>query len=454
MEKFFYPRSVAVIGVSVNRNNLGKNIIRNLINFNFTGSFYAVSQERGSLAGNPIYPSVSEIPDEIDLALILVRAQDVVDVAEQCGKKGIRRVIISSAGFSESGSEKETLDKNLREICDNYGIRVVGPNCMGLANTDNGLCLPFTPEIPDLWQKGPLGIISQSGTVAVEYARRASVEKVGVSKMASIGNKFDLDEVDYLEYFLKDSETQIIFLYLESFSRGRKLLDLALSSDKPILLHKSNISELSRPLAQSHTNALAGNDEVAEFALRQAGIIRVRSLEETFNCIKVLLLPVLRGNRMAVLSPGGGIGVQAADACHDNGFELPSLPNYLKEWIKAQGRSGVISPTNPIDLGDIYDPNTYQLLFDKLIKAEEIDGIYYDIGYTPMPNWMDQHIEVFRYLNKVNAFSSKPVFVRMPVFDYHPGLSRLLEQVDIPFFQSQPGAFEAMRKVREAKKPN
>ena len=233
MEKFFYPRSVAVIGVSVNRNNLGKNIIRNLINFNFTGSFYAVSQERGSLAGNPIYPSVSEIPDEIDLALILVRAQDVVDVAEQCGKKGIRRVIISSAGFSESGSEKETLDKNLREICDNYGIRVVGPNCMGLANTDNGLCLPFTPEIPDLWQKGPLGIISQSGTVAVEYARRASVEKVGVSKMASIGNKFDLDEVDYLEYFLKDSETQIIFLYLESFSRGRKFSIIQSSKSPP-----------------------------------------------------------------------------------------------------------------------------------------------------------------------------------------------------------------------------
>jgi acetate---CoA ligase (ADP-forming) len=451
MEKFFYPSSVAVIGVADIPVNLGKNIIENLIKLNFTGSFYAVGRETGNVAGNPIYKSVSEIPYEIDLAMILVPARDVPGVAEECGKKGIRRLVISSAGFSESGPEKETLDRNLRQICDHYNIRVVGPNCMGLVNMDNGLCLPFTPEVPGLWQKGPLGIISQSGTVAMEYARRASVEKVGVSKVASIGNKFDLDEVDYLEYYLKDTDTQIIFLYLEGFSRGRELFDLARFSEKPILLHKSNTSELSRTIARSHTNALADDDEVTESALRQAGMIRVKSLEETFNCIKVLLLPELAGNRMAVLSTGGGIGVQAADACHENGFELPSLPNDIKELLKARGRAGIISPTNPIDLGDIYDPNTYPTLFDKLIQADTIDGIYFDPGCVPMPSLIDYFIEVFRYLNEVNARSSKPVFVRVPLFDY-PGVSRLIEHMKIPLFQSLPGAFEAMRKVMEAKK--
>ncbi len=170
MKQFFYPKSIAVIGVADHPANLAKNIIQNLMTFHYEGAVYAVGRENGTVFEKPIYGTVLEIPEDIDLATVLVPAGDVPEVAENCGQKGIHRMVIGSAGFSEVAPEREALDQKLRRICRKYGIRVVGPNCMGLENTDNGLCLPFTSELPETWKQGPLGIISQSGTVAMDCA--------------------------------------------------------------------------------------------------------------------------------------------------------------------------------------------------------------------------------------------------------------------------------------------
>jgi acyl-CoA synthetase (NDP forming) len=452
METFFYPKNIAVVGVVDSAANMGINIIRNLNKFRYEGTVFAVGRKGGRVDDRPIYKSVLDIPEEVELATFLVPSRYIPELADECGRKGIKHIVICSAGFSEVGPQNAELDEQLRDVCHRYGIRVVGPNCVGLKNTDNGLCLPFVEEVDSLWKPGPLGIIAQSGTVALDSARRACAENIGFSKMASIGNKFDLDEVDYLKYLLDDAKTEIIFIYLEGFSRFREFITLAGSAKKPIILHKSNTSPLSSTIAQSHTKGLTCDDSVVEALCKQAGIIRVRNMDEVFDCVKVLLLPQLKGNRLAVMSPGGGVCVQLADECFQNGFSFPDLPADIKEWLKDQGRAKVIDPNNPIDLGDIYDRRATMGLIERLLESDTYDGIYYDEGCTPMPYYIDHRYHDFlRFINTVNEGAAKPVYIRIPTFDY-ADLSDVIGPLQIPHFQSQAGSLQAIRKMMMARR--
>lgn len=251
-----------------------------------------------------------------------------------------------------------------------YDIRFIGPNCLAVLNTANGLCLPFSVQNPKDWTRGPVGIISQSGSVAMHYAKHLCYGKVGIGKLASIGNKLNVDEVDVLEYYLEDPETELVFKYLESFSRPRKLLELAASTSKPIVLQKSNISAMSQDVAKSHTNSVTGNDRITEFALEQAGIIRSRDIYDTMNCVKAALLPPMKGKRIVVMSPGGGTAVMGADEA----LELPELPDTFLEWLKSKGRAGVINLTNPLDLGDIYNISIYSEAIRHLIHQSDMSS--------------------------------------------------------------------------------
>jgi acetate---CoA ligase (ADP-forming) len=255
-----------------------------------------------------------------------------------------------------------------------------------------------------------------------------------------------------LEYFLRDDQTRIIFLHLESLSRGRELFELAAAADKPIVIHKANISPLSREIAKSHTHSLAGDDLVADCAFRQAGMIRVRSYDELLDCVKVLLLPRLCGNRLAVVSRAGGVCVALADECHRNGFELPALSRTFHDWLKNQGRAGVISPTNPVDLGDIYDLDLYPEVFRKLLDEPQIDGIFYDVCYTPRPDQIDFHVKTFSFLHQINQRTTKPVFMSTPMSDpkVDGDLHRMLS---FPYFNSSVAGLEALGKVMKAGKP-
>ena len=451
MNRFFYPESIGIVGVSDDTHNLGKDIVENLIKFGFSGKWHAVGHKPGRLFDQPIYPSISHIPDEIDLAIVLTRSDYVPETVESCGQKGIKRLVVSSAGFSEYSEEGAVLEKELLEICQTYGIRLIGPNCLAVLNMENGLCLPFAMQDPAYWKKGPVGVISQSGTVVINYSKHLSYGKVGVGKVASIGNKLDVDEVDLLEYFLNDPQTEIIFLYLENFSRPRDLLKMAASSKKPIILQKSNTSMLSRKIAESHTSAITGDDAITDFSLKQAGIIRVRDIYEMMNCVKVALLPPLKGNRLAAMSPGGGTAVMCADESHKNGFLLPPLPPSFLRWLEGKGRAGVISLTNPLDLGDIYDIDVYIPIIEKLLKAPEIDGIFLDIGYAP--EWSDTFFydKLFEYFIRIKGEAEKPVFLRANVATPE-ALPEINDAISVPYFESLPGAFAAVRKVMDARK--
>ncbi|MGQ9477346.1 MAG: CoA-binding protein, partial [Candidatus Bipolaricaulia bacterium] len=368
MEKIFYPESLVVLGVSPRAENLGKNIIANLQEFGYRGKIYAVGRERGEVYGIEIYDAVEALPEGIDLAVFLTPAPLIPDLMERCGRKGIKWAVIESAGFSEFSEEGQLLEERLLEIARRWGIRFVGPNCLAIINLENGLCLPFVLVSRSAARPGKVSVVSQSGGVALTYANLLSVPGLGVSKLVSIGNKLDLDELDYLEYLLADPGTELIILYLEGIEDGRRLMELARASNKPILLHKAHRGLASRAIARSHTAALADDDRVVTAAAWQSGLIRVPDFRAAVNTVKALSLPPVRGNGLAIIARTGGHAVIAADGAEATGFELYQFPEAFLRKVQGLFRAKVIRPTNPLDLGDLFDLGLYAWITEECLR--------------------------------------------------------------------------------------
>ena len=373
MELFFNPRSVAVVGVSESADNLGRRITENLHEFCFNGIIYLVGPRGGTAFGRRILRSVADIPDQVDLAVILVPARFIPGVLEECGEKGIHHAIIESAGFSELGEEGREVEDQVVRVAAKHGIRFIGPNCIGVINRNNGLAVPFT-GLKAVFARGDVSIISQSGGVGLDYLNLLASENLGLSKFISIGNKLNVNECDLLEYLVQDPDTRIICMYLEGISDGRRLMKIARSTAKPILMHKSNTGRLAQEIAKSHTSSLSGDDQVVSAALRQAGVARFADSDTLINFLKILHLPPLCGNRLAVVSRSGGHAVMAADACEKTGFDLISFPGPFLREVEKNFRARVIRLTNPLDLGDLFDFNVYTRIVDEILKLSEVDG--------------------------------------------------------------------------------
>jgi acetate---CoA ligase (ADP-forming) len=375
MERIFEANSVAIVGVSERPGNLGLNILQNLIDWEYEGKVYCVNPKGGEALGYPLYTSVSELPQAVDLAVLIIPATAVPGAVDECGREGITRVAIPAGGFEEfGGGDGIRLRDALVEAARRHGIRFVGPNCLTAINAHTGLCLPFVP-VPVELPRGGISVIAQSGGIGLDFLARLKDDNAGFAKFISVGNKTDLDEVDYLEYMGRDPRTEVICMYLEDVARGRELLETARSIKKPILAYKANVEPLTRESAQSHTAALANDDAVLDGAFRQAGIIRVQRLAQLAGYAKVFSLPPLRGNRVALVSPTGGILVLASDRCARRGFEFPPLPPSLVEDIKSHLRAGVIDISNPVDLGDVHDADARAYIIDRLMEQDFIDGV-------------------------------------------------------------------------------
>ena len=375
MERIFEAESVVVVGVSERPGNLGLNILQNLIDWDYRGRVYCVNPRGGEALGHKLYASVADLPEAPDLAALIIPAPAVPGVVEECGRKGIARLAIPAGGFEEfGGGEGVRLRDALVAAARRHGIRFVGPNCLTAINAHSGLCLPFLPVPPDI-PRGGVSIVAQSGGIGLDFLARLKDDNTGFAKFISMGNKTDLDEVDYLRYMGRDPRTEVICMYLEDVARGRELLAAARGIDKPILACKANVEPLARDSARSHTAALANDDAVLGGALRQAGIVRVERLAQLVGYAKAFSLPPLRGNRVALVSPTGGILVLAADQCARHGFEFPPLPASLVEDIRAHLRAGVIDISNPVDLGDVHDADARVYIIDRLLEQDFIDGV-------------------------------------------------------------------------------
>ncbi len=376
MREIFYPNSVAVIGVSEKPDNLGRNIVGNLVEYGFKGVVYAVGPSGGTIETRRIYHSVEDIPDMVDMAVIMTPAPTVPGILEACGRKGVRRAVIQTAGFREYDAGGQALEKEIDRVAGQYGIRFVGPNCIGVINMENGLCVPF-PRLHKFIKPGDISVISQSGGVGMSVLNLMANEGLGLNKFVSVGNMQNLDAEDMLEYMIGDPGTRVIFLYLESMRNGRRLMELARQSPKPVLIFKSNIGRLGQKIAMSHTASLTSDDRVVDAAFHQAGILRVRDATSLGNSLKILELPPMRGDRLAVISRSGGHAVIAADACELSGFQLAHFPESFLREIEKHFRASVIKLTNPLDLGDLFDLNVYAQIAEQTLQLAEVDGLVF-----------------------------------------------------------------------------
>lgn len=445
MDAFFNSRTVAVVGVSDSPDNLARSIVQNLHEFSFDGIIYQVGPRGGNAFGRRIHRSVSDIPDAVDLAVVLVPARFVPGVLEECGQKGIRRVIIESAGFGEYGPEGVALQQQVLEIARRHGIRFIGPNGIGVANFKNGLVLPFA-RLKDVFRRGRVSILSQSGGVGLSYLNVLASENLGVSKFVSIGNKLDINECDLLEYLNGDPETDIIVMYLEGISDGRRLMDIARKTSKPILLHKSNIGSLAREIAQSHTASLSGDDAVVTAALSQVGIARFDDADTLVNYLKILPLPRLRGNRLAIISRSGGHAVMAADACEKSGFELAPFPEEFLRSIEKHFRASVIRLTNPLDLGDLFDFDMYVRIIEQTLRLPQVDGVVFLHTYIAgMEGERSQAL--FRRIEELTFQVGKPVAIC--VATDHEELNVLRKTLPHPVFTAVEDVIHALSLVRD-----
>ena len=440
MKKLFYPESTVVVGVSESKDNLGQNIISNLVNFGYEGKIYAVGPKGGRVMGYTVYLSVLDVPDTADIAVILTPARFIPEVITQCGKKGIGLAIIESAGFREMGDKGENIEKDLLTAAGRFGIRFIGPNCMGVINTQNGLYAPFI-ALPSEYKKGRVSIMSQSGGIGLSLAEGLNQPGLGLSKLVSMGNKLNLDEADLLTYLMEDLDTDIIYFYLEDFKRGKDFTNLALQTTKPVILHKSNTNPLTHTIAKSHSAALAGDDKIVDAACASAGVVRVTSTEDAILATKGLSIPFLQGKNLAILSRSGGHAVVASDMCAEYGFNLPKLHPSILDETRKHFRAGVINIGNPLDLGDVFDLHVYPQIAEKILQQDNIHGIVY-IHVSHMLIEKKDTIQVLKRFAELPYKHKKPIVIVIEVpHSFYPALK---EESTYPFFMDPVEAFRAM----------
>jgi acetyltransferase len=372
---FFSPQSIAVIGASPHEGKVGHAIIKNLVTQGYSGELYPVNPNASEILGKACFPSVSQIPTVPEMAIVVTPAKSVPALAQECGEKGIRSLIVISAGFSELGTEEgKALEAELRAVVQQHTMRMIGPNCLGILRPSMGMNASFAASLPP---KGSIALVSQSGALAVALLDAAPALHIGFSFVASIGNKADIDECAVLEMLAKDPETKVIGFYLENVHDGREFLSTAakVSVEKPIVLLKAGTTDAGRRAAASHTGALAGADGAIDALCTQAGILRARTLEECTDMLSILASePPLPTPNIAVITNAGGPGILAADAANTLGLSLRPLSPTHAESL-AEALPSAASVHNPIDvLGDA-DAVRYRAALDTCAKDPEIDGI-------------------------------------------------------------------------------
>jgi len=377
LKLFFNPRAIAVIGASRQRGTIGGEIFHNLLKFGFQGPVYPVNPTAEVVQCVPAYPTVEAIAGPVDLAIIVVPADRVVEVAASCGRKGVKALVVISMGFSETGAEGKEQQAELVRVCRAAGMRLIGPNCMGIANTDPAVRLDatFAPTVPPA---GRVGFSSQSGALGLAIIEHANSLGLGISTFVSVGNKADISGNDLLRYWESDPETDVILLYLESFGNPKKFSQIArrVGRKKPIVVVKSGRSVAGARATSSHTGALlAASDVTVDALFRQSGVIRTDTLEELFDVASLLVnQPLPQGNRVGIITNAGGPAILCADACEARGLEVPVLSKSSQAKLRAFLPSGA-SATNPVDMIASAPAEHYRRAIEIMAQDENVDAL-------------------------------------------------------------------------------
>ena len=435
------PRSVAVIGASRAPGSVGNQVFRNLLAGGFAGPVYPVNPNARHVASVRAYPTVVDVPDEVDLAVVAVPAAGVPDVVHHCVEKGVVGLIVLSAGFGELGTEGRAAQRALRDLVRTNGMRMIGPNCIGVVNTALGLDATFSPYSP---LPGRIAMQSQSGALGIGILERSTRIGLGVSSFVSVGNKADVSGNDLLQYWEDDPGTDVVLLYLESFGNPRKFSRIArrVSRRKPIVAVKSGRSVAGVRAASSHTAAMATPDVAVDALFRQTGVIRVDTLDELFDMAVLLSVqPLPPGRRVAIVGNSGGPGILATDACEGAGLEVPELTaptqKALMQIVDPNGAVG-----NPVDLVAGATPAVYEDAIRVVLAADEIDAVV----VVNTATYAAPSEQIAAVLRRVAAGSTKPIvgsFLAWP--DVQPLLKPIAAgDVAVPAFSSPEPAVRAL----------
>ncbi|MBE3114444.1 MAG: acetate--CoA ligase [Actinobacteria bacterium] len=446
LRNFFCPDSVAVIGASREEKKVGHIILDNIINSGYKGKLFPVNPKADEIHGIKCYPSVLNVPGNIDLAIIVIPAQFVLQVLEECSKKNTKWSIIISAGFKETGIEGAKRERQLIEKAKDYGIRILGPNCLGIIDTKCPINATFSPNMPPM---GKIGFISQSGALGTAILDWAKTNKIGFSKFVSLGNKADISENDLFDDWENEKDTEVITAYLEGVKYGREFIRISskVSKKKPIIVIKSGNTDAGARAVSSHTGTLAGSAKAYEAAFKQAGIIRANTIRDLFNYAKAFSYqPLPKGKKVAIITNAGGPGIMATDECEKSDILLASLEKEtidgLKEFLPEAANF-----YNPIDiLGDAL-ADRYKKTLEVVIKDNNVNAIV--ILLTPQA--MTQPLKTARAIVEVMENSGKSITV---LTSFIGGSEvekavRFLAEKNIPNFDIPEEAIDTLKVMME-----
>jgi acyl-CoA synthetase (NDP forming) len=440
---FFEANSVVLVGASPNEDKLGFNILSNYHNSNYRGRVYGVnpSHNGAEALGYKFYGSIADIPDSPELGIIIIPAPQTPKALRELGEKGVKHVIIESGGFGEIGTEEgKKLQEEVKQIASEYRIRILGPNCVGTSNSSNGLINTFCRI--DQAKPGGMSLITQGGIFG-----GATLEKLvhtwNFSKIATLGNKLDINEVDIIEYLIEDPQTKAIGLYLEDIKEGKRFIETAKKATKikPLVVLKGGVTEAGTRATASHTGAIAGREEVFEAAVKQTGLIRAHNLEELFDFTKAFAFqPLPKGNRIEVISNSGTLAVLASDTCQKLGLEVPLLSEEAQENILDKAPPWLPSAKGPIDIGPA--DWLFDTCIEEVLKDPNIDGAVVCIAVWSV--MYDRENFIVDVLRKTIGRYDKPILIAATG---HLDLERQvqsLEKEGLPIYETPERAAKAM----------
>lgn len=404
LDMFFDPKAIAIIGASADSTKLGYQVLANLVSSGFPGAIYPINPTAEEILGLKVFKSVLDTPGPVDMVVIMIPSRAVVGVIRECGQKGVKGAVIITAGFREAGPEGVAREKELLAVAAEYGIRIIGPNCLGIIDTFVPMNVSFAAGTP---KSGSIAFMSQSGALCTAILDYALAETIGFSHFVSLGNKSDIDEVSLLEAWGGDDRTNVIIAYIEGLRDGAQFIRQAreTAGNMPIIAVKSGRTASGSRAVSSHTGSLAGADAAYSAGFKQAGVIRAETVEELFDFSTAFAYqPLLKGNRIAIVTNAGGPGVMATDALELNGMVLASLAPETEAYLVSQ-LPAAASAHNPVDvLGDAHS-DRYMMALEAVLADPNVDGVL--VIVTPQTS--TEIVETARGVVEVCAHATKPI---------------------------------------------
>jgi acetyltransferase len=436
-----------VVGASPDATKLGHRVLKNIVENGYTGPIFPIHPTAASVLELPAYPSIGAVPESIDLAVIVVPPKVVLPVAEECGKKGVRGLVVITAGFKEVGGPGKELERQLIELVRRYKMRMVGPNCLGIIDTKTPLNASFAALMPE---PGQIAFMSQSGAMCTAILDWSKVEGIGFSRFVSLGNKGDVDEVALLEEWSDDPDNRVILAYLEGINDGQRFIETArrVTKQTPAIAIKSGTSQAGTQAASSHTGSLAGSEKAYEAAFKQSGILRANTMEELFDyALAFAYQPLIPGNRIAIVTNAGGPGIICTDAAEHSGLAVSRFDTATIKRLQEE-----LPPTanvfNPIDVIGDAKADRYEIALRAALADPNVDGVI--VLFTPQAG--SEPVETAEVIARLSAGQPKPVVTSyMGAASLGPALKKLNEHriPNYSFPERAVSALRAMSRQRE-----